>query len=188
MRHNTEVNRSLVLKILRIFVIVYFLIAFPALLFISQEFGFPTALVATFILGFPVYGATRIQRSWPTVLIRELVFVSVLAIVAAGGCSSLVWRWYEIGLDQWHSNEMEFARAIREIQEVPTFRGVELGSTPKGQYFAHGSVESQERLDELNNRLAAQHIQWNVNIDLPGTKPGSQAKVEHVSMPTLDEK
>ncbi len=148
-----------------------------AFLFVSREFGVVAAIALSLMPVFPLAVAVRMCLRWPAVRQRELAFLLVLVMIAAGSVVGVVWDWYATGMNRYHAEDLEYAAFSRTVRKDPAFLNVELWVSPKHIFWMRGTLASDPDLARLRT-LANQCrlIQWGEKLEVTGPESNAETR------------
>lgn len=185
--NRTTTNASLTSrKVLSLALPAYFVLCFAGVAFAYRVFGFVPAIGLSLILLVPFIFGIRMRGRWQSLRPRELVLLCVLLVIVLGAASVLVWNWYAIGMDRWHTEDMQYAEFGRLLRKDPAFRNIELYVSGKHISWIRGTVTSKADLDRLRSLAAQYPVGWNEDVEVssdpqqaeevPGQLPGDAKK------------
>ena len=138
-------------KVLTLIIAAYLMAWGSGFIFVSREFGFVSAGELSLLAGLPLLLAARMRVRWPVVRGREFAFLLVLVTIVSGAVIGVVRNRYDVGMDRYHAEDLEYAAFSRTLRKDPAFLGVQLRVSPKHIFWIEGAVDSDADLARPRN-------------------------------------
>jgi hypothetical protein len=149
----------------------YGVLCLAVVIFAYRVFGTALAIGSLLMLCLPIAVSLRLLSRWHLQRARDFLLLLVLLVVDLGGVGYLVWRDYEVGMDERHAQELKAYDFIQAVSNDPAFRNVEAALGRKQVLFIDGRVASQADLVRLKSLRERYNVPAFVRVEVTHREP-----------------